>query len=208
MSQRKEFWTYSKSRSVRISRQIEPKMGENEDPGMTVLLLAWAIRKSGEADIFWEGKDVERAALEEEVRKSVWRTSVKYQTGDESQGVDARSRCGCGSSWRYRLEESPAWMRYLKQWAGWGLQGHTYEDRTEEVAPWSWQSPCISRDPRFGEGPEKVTEKEYQQRGRKSGRVDYSGGQENSIYRKEDAYHPTREEWKGRSWNVWLYHRG
>lgn len=51
----------------------------------------------------------------------------------------------------------------------------------------------MSRDPRFGEGPEKVTEKEYQPRGRKSGRVDYSGGQENSIYRKEDAYHPTRE---------------
>lgn len=40
MSQRKEFWTYSKSRSVRISQQIEPKMGENEDLGMTVLLLA------------------------------------------------------------------------------------------------------------------------------------------------------------------------
>lgn len=39
---------------------------------------------------------MERAALEEEVRKSVWRTSVKYQTGDENQGVDARSGCGWG----------------------------------------------------------------------------------------------------------------
>lgn len=27
----------------------------------------------------------------------------------------------------------------------------------------------------------------------KSGRVDYSGSQENSIYRKECPYHPTRE---------------
>lgn len=57
----------------------------------------------------------------------------------------------------------------------------------------------MSRDPGSGEGPAKVTEKEYQQRGRKSGRVDYSGGQENSTFRKEDAYHPMREGRKGHS---------
>lgn len=134
--------------------------------------------------------------------------ALNIKLGMRTRGWMLDRDVGGGSSWRYRLEESPTWVRYLKQWAGWGFQGHTYEGRTEEVAPWSWQSPCISRDPRFGEGPEKVTEKEYQQRGRKYGRVDYSGGQENSIYRKEDAYHPTREGWKGRSWNVWLYHRG